>query len=385
MADKQDYYEALGITKGASDDEIKKAYRQMAKKYHPDMNPGNAEAEKKFKEVNEAYSILSDPEKKAQYDQFGHSAFEPGGGYGQGGFQGGFGDFGFDMGDIFSSFFGGSRSSGRTSGPIDGEDIRVRILLTFEEAVFGCKKDVSYAKVQKCDDCSGTGAQKGTSVERCSRCGGTGSVRVQKNVFGMMMQSQTTCPDCGGQGKKIQSPCSKCRGAGQIRVNKKLSVTIPAGIDDGQSIVLRGQGHEGKNGGYAGDLQVVVSVKKHNVFERDGYDLYCEVPITISEATLGAKIKIPTIDGEVEYDIPEGTQTGSTFTIKQKGVPVVNSRDNKRGNLYVTVAVETPRGLSEAQKELLRKFGESCGEKNLAKKTSFFKKFKNRTQGGTKD
>ncbi len=374
---KQDYYEVLGLKKGASDDEIKKAYRQMAKKYHPDLNPDNKEAEQKFKDINEAYSVLSDPQKKAQYDQFGHAAFEQGGGgYGQGGFQGGFdfNDFGF--GDVFSSFFsGGGGGNSRRGGPVDGEDINVRVVLTFEEAVFGCKKEVAYNKVGKCEKCSGTGAEPGTSVDRCSRCGGVGTIRVQKNVFGMTMQSQSTCPECNGKGKKIQTPCSKCHGNGNVSVRKDITVTIPAGIDDGQYVVLRGQGHAGSNGGYPGDLNVYVSVKKSNVFERDGYDLYCEVPITFSEATLGATIKIPTVDGgEVDYTIPEGTQTGTRFTIKKQGVVNPNYRDERRGNLYATVVVETPRNLNSSQKELLRKFAESCGEKNLAKRTSFFKR-----------
>lgn len=376
MADKQDYYEALGISKGASADEIKKAYRQMAKKYHPDMNPGNAEAEHKFKEVNEAYAVLSDPEKKSQYDQFGHAAFDQSTGYGAGGF-GGFGDF--DMGDIFSSFFGGgfgggSRSQSRANAPIPGDDIGVRVILSFEEAVFGCKKEVSFGRVQKCDDCTGTGAKKGTSPEKCTRCGGSGTVRVQQRTAFGMMQSTRACPDCNGTGKIIKTPCDNCRGKGYVKVNKKLEVTIPAGIDDGQRIALRSQGNEGRNGGAPGDLVIQVSVRPHPIFERDGYDVYCEVPITFAEAALGAKIKIPTLEGQMDYDIPEGTQTGTVFTIKQKGISAVNSRS--KGNLYVKVVVETPKSLSEEQKKILRQFADSCGEKNFSKKSSFFSKFK---------
>lgn len=376
MADKQDYYEALGISKGASADEIKKAYRQMAKKYHPDMNPGNAEAEQKFKEVNEAYAVLSDPEKKSQYDQFGHAAFDQSTGYGAGGF-GGFGDF--DMGDIFSSFFGGgfggsSRSQSRANAPIPGDDIGVRVILSFEEAVFGCKKEVSYGRVQKCDDCSGSGAKKGTSPEKCTKCGGSGTVRVQQRTAFGVMQSTRACPDCNGTGKIIKTPCDNCRGKGYVKVNKKLEVTIPAGIDDGQRIALRSQGNEGRNGGAPGDLVIQVAVRPHPIFERDGYDVYCEVPITFAEAALGAKIKIPTLEGQMDYDIPEGTQTGTVFTIKQKGISAVNSRS--KGNLYVKVVVETPKSLSEEQKKILRQFADSCGEKNFSKKSSFFSKFK---------
>ena len=376
MADKQDYYETLGVNKGASDDEIKKAYRQMAKKYHPDMNPGNAEAEKKFKEVNEAYEVLSDSDKRSKYDQFGHAAFDPSSGFGGGG--AGFGGFDFDMGDIFSSFFGGgfgsSRSGSRANAPQAGDDIGVRVIISFEEAAFGCKRDVSYARVQKCDDCSGSGAKKGTSPDRCTKCGGRGTITVQQRTAFGVMQSTKACPDCNGSGKIIKTPCENCRGKGYVKINKKLEVTIPAGIDDGQRIALRGQGNEGRNGGPAGDLIIQVSVRPHAIFERDGNDLYCEVPITFAEAALGAKIKIPTLEGEIEYDIPEGTQTGTVFTIKQKGINSVNSRS--RGNLYVKVVVETPKSLNSEQKKLLRSFADSCGEKNFTKKSSFFSKFK---------
>ena len=374
MADKQDYYEVLGLSKGASADEIKKAYRQMAKKYHPDMNPDNKEAEQKFKDVNEAYAVLSDPEKKAQYDQYGHAAFDQSSGFG----GGGFGGFDFDVGDIFSSFFGGgfgsSRSQSRANAPIPGDDIGVRVILSFEEAVFGCKKEVSYGRVQRCDSCSGSGAKKGTSPEKCSKCGGSGTIRVQQRTAFGMMQSTSSCPDCNGTGKIIKTPCDNCRGKGYVKINKKLEVSIPAGIDDGQRIALRSQGNEGRNGGATGDLIIQVSVRPHPIFERDGNDIYCEVPITFAEAALGAKIKIPTLEGQMDYDIPEGTQTGSVFTIKQKGINAVNSRS--KGNLYVKVVVETPKSLTDEQKKILRQFADSCGEKNFAKKTSFFSKFK---------
>ena len=374
MADKRDYYEVLGVSKESSADEIKKAYRKLAKQYHPDMNPGNAEAEVKFKEVNEAYDVLSDSDKKAKYDAYGHAAFDPaagGGGAGFGGF-GGFGDF--DIGDIFSSFFGGGGGgSARRNGPVRGEDINVRVTLSFEEAVFGVKKEINFNKIQKCSDCSGTGAEKGTTPKTCSTCGGSGQVRVQQRTPLGFMQTTKQCDACRGTGKIIEKPCGNCRGTGYVRVSKKLDVNIPAGIDDGQRIVLRGQGSDGRNGGPAGDLNVIVSVRPHAVFEREDYDLYCEVPITYAEATLGAEIEIPTLEGKQKYTIPEGTQTGTTFTLKQKGVQYVNSKN--RGNLHVTVNVEVPKNLSEEQKELLRKFADSCGENNYTKRTKFFKRF----------
>ena len=379
MADKRDYYETLGINKGASADEIKKAYRSLAKKYHPDMNPGNAEAEQKFKEINEAYGVLSDPDKKSKYDQYGHAAFDQTSGFGGGGF-GGFGGFDFDMGDIFSSFFGGSSSSSRrANAPQQGDDIGVRIILSFEEAFFGCKKEVSYARIQKCSDCGGSGAEKGTSAEKCTKCGGSGTVRVQQRTAFGVMQSTTACPDCKGTGKIIKTPCQNCKGKGMVKINKKLEVTIPSGIDDGQRIALRDQGNDGRNGGAAGDLIIQVSVRPHAVFERDGKDLYCEIPITFAEAALGATIKvptmeIPTLEGNVKYTIPEGTQTGTMFTVKQKGVPDVNGR--ARGHLYFKVIVETPKNLSDEQKKLLRSFAESCQEKNFSKRSSFFSRFK---------
>ena len=373
MADKQDYYETLGVSKGASQDEIKKAYRSMAKKYHPDMNPGDQEAEKKFKEVNEAYAVLSDEEKKAKYDQFGHAAFEQGGG---GAYSGGFGDFGgFDMGDIFSSIFGGGASrANRANAPQDGDDIVVRVSISFEEAAFGCKEEISFPKIQKCDECSGTGAQKGTTPEKCSRCGGRGTVTVQQRTIFGMSQTTRACPDCGGTGKIVKEPCKNCKGKGLVRITKKLSVSIPAGIDDGQRVVLRGQGHEGKNGGYPGDLIIQVTVRPHSVFERDGYDLYCDVPITFYEAALGTTLKIPTLDGDCEVVIPEGTQTGTVFTVKNKGIQMVNSKG--KGNLYVKVTVETPKSLNSEQKKIMEQFAKSCGDKNFSKKSGFFKKIK---------
>ena len=382
MADstKRDYYEVLGVTKESDENTIKKAYRQLAKKYHPDMNPGDSEAEAKFKEVNEAYDVLSDPDKKAKYDQYGHAAFDPSSGMGGGGF-GGFGGFdGFDINDIFSSFFGGGGGgSSRRNGPIRGDSITVRLTLTFEEAVFGCKKEITYQKVQKCGECEGSGAAKGSSPKTCDACRGTGQVRVQqRSPFGMI-QTMKTCETCRGTGKIIENKCEKCRGTGFTRVSKKLEVNIPAGIDDGQQIALRGQGSDGMNGGQPGDLNIIISVRPHSVFERDGDDLYCEVPITYAEATLGAEIDIPTLEGNQKFEIPEGTQTGTTFTLRNKGVTRVNSK--VRGNLYITVVVEVPKNLNAEQKALLEKFAASCGESNYNKRTKFLtslKKFFNK-------
>ena len=379
MADKRDFYETLGISKGASADEIKKAYRSMAKKYHPDMNPDNKEAERKFKEVNEAYEVLSDPDKKAKYDTYGHSAFEQGGGGYGGGFSGfdGFGDFGDIFSNIFGGGFGGSSRSRRPNGPVNGSDINVRIVLTFEEAAFGCNKQISFNRIENCPDCKGSGAEKGTTVDKCSRCSGTGRVMTQqRTVFGMV-QSESTCPECNGSGKHIKNPCKNCNGKGMIRIKKTYPVDVPAGIDDGMSFTIRGLGNEGKNGGIAGDLVVQVSVRPHAIFERDGKDIYCDVSLSFAEAALGSRIKIPTLDGEIEYDIPEGTQTGTEFTIKQKGIVDVYGRGS-RGNLYVRAVVDTPRNLTEEQKRLLREFADSCGEKNHSKKSSFFDRFKKR-------
>ncbi len=378
MADKRDYYEVLGLNKGADEASIKKAYRTLAKKYHPDMNPGNAEAEQKFKEVNEAYSVLSDPDKKSKYDQFGHAAFDQGAGGGYGGF-GGFSDFG-DIGDIFSSFFGGGfggfgggSSSSRRNAPQRGEDIGVHVTLTFEEAAFGVKKDVTFKRVQKCDDCHGSGAQKGTHAETCAYCNGTGQRRVMQRMGGMQFQTTVTCDNCRGTGKIIRTPCSNCNGTGYVRVNKTLSVNIPAGIDNGERIALRGQGSDGRNGGPAGDLIITVTVKSHKIFTRERYDVYCDVPITVAEATLGAEITIPTLEGDQKYEIPDGTQPGTQFTLKGKGIQNLNN-PNRKGDLIFTTVVEIPKGLSQKQKDHMRAFADACGESNYKKRTSFFKK-----------
>ena len=375
MADKRDYYEVLGVQKQATSDEIKKAYRVLAKKYHPDMNPGDKEAEVKFKEVNEAYEVLSDSDKRQKYDQYGHAAFDPsmGGGSGFGGFSGGFGAD-FDFGDIFSSFFGGGGSTrSRANAPIDGEDIATRITISFEEAVFGCKKEISFQRVEACSDCSGSGAEKGSKAETCQNCRGTGRVTVQQQTMLGYMQTQRACQNCRGTGKIIKNPCKNCNGKGFIKLNKKLEVTIPAGIDTMQRIILRGQGSAGRNGGAAGDLIIEVRVKEDKVFTRSGNNVYCEIPISFAEAALGAEIDIPVLGGGTEkYQIPEGTQTGTTFTMKGKGVANVNTK--RKGDLVITVTVETPKNLTGEQKKLLQAFAASLGEKNTGKKNSFFKK-----------
>ena len=376
---KRDYYEVLGVSKGASDDEIKKAYRLLAKKYHPDMNPGDKEAEAKFKEANEAYAVLSDSEKRAKYDQFGHAAFDPsmGGGSGFGGF-GGFGGADFDFGDIFSSFFGGGGSSRSTRNmPIDGDDVMARITISFDEAVFGCKKEVSFARVEACSDCSATGAAKGTKPETCTTCHGTGRVTVQQQTVLGYMQTQRSCSACKGTGKIIKTPCKNCNGKGYIKVNKKLEVTIPAGIDNMQRIVLRGQGSAGRNGGVAGDLVIEVRVKEHKLFTRERNNIYCEIPISFSEAALGAEIYIPLLGDKTEkYQIPEGTQTGTSFTLKGKGITDINTK--RKGDLIITVLVETPKNLTSEQKKLLTEFSKTLGESNAGKKDSFFKKLFNK-------
>lgn len=377
MAEKRDYYEVLGINKNADENTIKKAYWSLAKKYHPDKNPGDKEAEEKFKEVNEAYGVLSDSEKKAKYDQFGHAAFDPsagGGAYGEG--FSGFGDFG-DLGDIFGSIFGNGFGGGsrrrNPNAPERGDDIGLRLSITFEEAAFGVKKEVTYTRISKCSDCNGTGAAGSSGVETCSVCHGSGQKVVVQRMGGMSFQSTTICDNCRGTGKVIKNPCSKCRGSGTQRENKKLTVTIPAGIDDGERIALRGMGCDGKNGGPAGDLIITVSVRKHTVFERDGFNIYCEVPITVAEATLGAEIDIPSLEGNMKYTIPEGTQSDTSFTVRGKGIPVLRSQ-NRRGDLIFNVKVEIPKGLTEKQKNAMKAFADSCGENNYSKRSGFFKR-----------
>jgi len=374
MADnKRDYYEVLGVSKGASEDEIKKAYRSLAKKYHPDMNPGDKTAEVKFKEVNEAYAVLSDSDRRSKYDQFGHNAFDPASGGGYGGF-GGFSGADFDFGDIFSSFFGGSTGSySRANMPREGDDVAARVNVSFEEAAFGCKKEVNFARIETCPDCHGSGAEHEGDIETCPECRGSGRVTVRQQTMLGYMQTQRTCQRCSGRGKIIKSPCKNCNGKGRIKINKKLEVNIPSGIDDRQNIILRGQGSAGLNGGPSGDLIIEVRVKEDKIFEREGNNIYCEIPISFAEATLGAEIDVPVLGGGTEkYKIPDGTQSGTSFTLKNKGIPDINTK--RKGDMIFKVAVETPKNLNSKQKELLIAFAESLGENNGSKKISFFKK-----------
>jgi len=370
MAEKRDYYEVLGIQKGADEATIKKAYRTMAKKYHPDMNPGDKEAEAKFKEVNEAYEVLSDPEKKSRYDQFGHAGVDPSAAGGAGGFGGGFGGFG-DVGDIFESFFGGGfgSSSARANAPRQGSDIEIEADITFEEAAFGVKKELSFKRIEICTDCNGTGAKKGTSPETCSECRGTGQVKqVQRTMLGNMMTSRP-CTKCGGKGKIIKTPCPTCYGKGVAAKNKKIKLDIPEGIDHGQYLQKRGFGNAGANGGPYGDLLIGIRIKPHAIFKRKGADVYCDVPITFGEAALGAEIEVPTIHGKQKFAIPEGTQTGTKFTIKSKGIKKVFGN----GDHHFTVVIDVPKNLSSKQKELLREFDALSGG-NSVNKTSFMDK-----------
>ncbi len=366
MADKRDYYEVLGLQKGASEDEIKKAYRRLAKENHPDMNPGDKGAEARFKEIGEAYEVLSDPEKRSRYDQFGFAGVDPNfaAGQGAGGFGGGFSGFGdFDIGDIFDSFFGGGATRGgarSANAARRGENIRIQAELTFEEAAFGCTKELPVSRIENCPECGGTGCEKGTTPEVCKRCSGTGTVRSQvRTAFGVM-SSSSPCPDCGGSGKIIHSPCRKCRGKGAVRKNTTAKVEFPAGIDDGQTLSVHGLGHRGLNGGPAGDLLVTVSVLPHSQFERDGFDVYYDMPITITQAALGDSVEVPTLDGKVKYTIPDGTQTGTVFRLRGKGIPRLHA--SGRGDQFVKVTVQTPMNLTGEQKELLRKLGETFGE-----------------------
>ena len=380
MADKRDYYEVLGVSKTATDDELKKAYRKLAKQYHPDLHPGDKEAAAKFKEINEAYEILSDADKRAKYDQYGFAAFDPNSGFG--GFDGGFGGFD-DLGDILGSIFGGGFGgfgSGfgggqrRNNGPRKGENVRVNLTLDFEEAVFGCKKEIPVNMVETCPDCKGTGCAEGTHPETCPDCGGRGTVvRTQRTAMGMM-QSTSQCPRCNGRGQVIHTPCPTCKGNGRIRKKKTVSVNIPAGIDNGQTVSLRGLGNEGVNGGAPGDLLVTVTVRAHALFERDGSSILLDLPISYAQAVLGAEVTVPTLTGKVKLTIPEGTDTGTTFRLKGKGVPFL--RGNGSGDQFVTVNIETPKKLNDTQKEALRKFAEAMDEPVAAEKKRGFGKKK---------
>ena len=363
---KRDYYEVLGIDKSADDATIKKAYRVLAKKYHPDMNPGDAEAEKKFKEASEAYAILSDPEKRKQYDQFGHAAFEGGGG-GYGGFDFNSADFSDIFGDIFGDFFGGGRRSRGNNGPMKGANIRTSVRITFEEAVFGVDKEIELTLKDECKTCHGSGAKPGTSPETCSKCGGKGQVVfTQQSFFGTVRNVQT-CPECNGTGKVIKEKCADCHGSGYMANRKKIQVTIPAGIDNGQSVRIRDKGEPGVNGGPRGDLLVEVIVGRHPIFQRQDYNIYSTVPISFAVAALGGEVIIDTVDGKVAYEVKAGTQTDTKVRLKGKGVPTLRNKE-VRGDHYVTLVVQTPEKLSHEAKELLRQFDAATGDSlNAAK------------------
>ncbi|MBE7022039.1 MAG: molecular chaperone DnaJ [Ruminococcaceae bacterium] len=374
MAEKRDYYEVLGVSKTADADEIKKAFRKKAKENHPDLNPDNKEAEARFKEVNEAYSVLSDPDKKQRYDQFGHAGVDPNFGAGGGGF-GGF-DGGFDFGDIFEGFFGGGFGgrSARRNAPQRGADLEASLTISFSEAAFGCEKEIQLYRVEYCPDCEGSGAKSGSEVVTCSVCNGTGQVRsTQRTILGNM-STVTTCSACGGKGKTIKDPCTKCAGKGKIKKSRTIKVNVPAGIDNGQSISLSGQGNVGDPGAPAGNLFVGVTVRPHELFKRSGFDVMCEVPITFVQAALGAELEVPTLDGKVKYTIPEGTQTGTVFRLKGKGIQML--RRSGRGDQYVKVTVEIPTHLSAKQKSLLRDFEGGLKGNNHSKQKSFFDKMR---------
>lgn len=375
MADqKRDYYEVLGVNKNATDDELKKAYRQVAKKYHPDLNPGDKEAEAKFKEANEAYAVLSDADKRRKYDQFGHAGVD---GNGFGGGAGGFYGADMDFSDIFSSIFGGGfgGSSRRRSGPQKGADLRYGMSISFMEAAFGVEKDITIDKEDVCNACSGSGAQPGTSPETCPTCRGSGRIQQQtQTLFGMTMVTKD-CPACGGRGTVIRTPCTQCRGRGRTRIRKSIHVKVPAGVDTGNRMPIRGEGEPGSKGGPYGDLYIEFKVAKHEIFSRSGADTFCEVPISYAQAALGGEIDVPTIDGPMKYSIKEGTQPGDTVEFRGKGIPYINS-NGTRGKHTCKFVVEVPTRLSEDQKKLLRSFEGTLTERNYAKKSGFFKKVK---------
>lgn len=383
MADnKRDYYEVLGVEKSASADEIKKAYRKKAKQYHPDLNPGDKEAEAKFKEANEAYEVLSDDQKKARYDQFGHAGVDPNYGAGGGGFGGGFGGFGddIDLGDIFSSFFGGGGGFGgggrraNPNAPRRGEDLQSTVTISFEEAAKGCKRKVDVNRVDVCSECNGSGAQKGTSPTTCPECHGSGQVMAQQRTPFGVIQTQRACTRCGGKGKIIETPCQKCRGRGRVSKHSTLEVNIPAGIDDRQILNVRGEGNKGINGGPSGDLHVNVNVRPHPFFERDGFNVWCDVHVTFVQAALGDTLMVPTLDGKVKYDIPAGTQPGAVYVLKGKGIQNIHTK--VRGNQLVRIIVDVPTKLNAEQKDALLKFNETMGgdKPDIDDKKGFFGK-----------
>ncbi|QIB69562.1 molecular chaperone DnaJ [Aminipila butyrica] len=373
MADKRDYYEVLGIQKGASESEIKSAFRKMAMKYHPDKNPDNKEAEEKFKEVNEAYSVLSDPDKKSKYDKFGHAGVDPSAGFGGGAGFGGFEDI-FDMfGGMFSGF-GGSGGSRRRNGPMKGRDLQQEVAISFEEAAFGAKKQLKLTKYVECEKCHGSGAAEGSSKKSCPTCNGTGEVRTtQRTPFGQF-QSVNTCQNCGGSGQVIETPCTECSGSGKVRKTVTISVDIPAGVDNDSIISIRGQGEPGTNGGPNGDLYVVIRVRAHSLFKRDGQDLWLEMPISYAQAALGDDITVPTLSEKVSYNIPAGTQPGTVFRLKGKGIRGLKTA--RMGDLYVKVVLEVPTKLNADQKKKIKELGDILDNENHGKKKSFSDKMK---------
>lgn len=373
MPDKKDYYEVLGVSRSATDDELKKAYRKLAKNYHPDLNPGNKEAEAKFKEANEAYAVLSDPEKRRIYDQHGHAGVN---GQGFGGFNGA--GFDIDLDDLFGSFFGGGfggSSRRRSRGPRRGANLKYRMTLDFMEAAFGVEREIRINKEDICDKCKGTGTSDGSEPDKCPTCGGTGQVnQQQQTLFGTVMTSRT-CTACGGKGTVVKNPCSACGGRGRKQKTKTLHVKVPAGINEGEMLTVRGEGEPGTHGGPYGDLYIEIHIRPHPVFQRDGYNTYCEVPVTFAQLALGTELEVPTIDGRYNFNLKEGTQPSETFTVKGKGIPYVN-RNNQRGDHIFRVVLEVPRNLGDEQKEMLNRFEESCSEKNYQKRGTFFQKIK---------
>lgn len=373
---KKDYYETLGISKDADANEIKSAFRKLAKQYHPDLNPDNKEAETKFKEINEAYEVLSDPEKKAKYDQFGHAAFDQNAGFGGGA---GFNDFGDIFGDIFGDLFGGGGFSGTNqrarTGPKAGSDLKIKLDINFEEAAFGTKKEIKINRIEKCHVCDGSGAKKGTSKKTCPTCNGTGTVRtVQRTPLGQFASTKI-CSTCNGTGEIVEEPCTACGGTGKEKKSRKLTINIPAGVDTGSVIPLRGEGNHGERGGPAGDLYVYINVRPHEIFERDGNDVWCEIPISFAKAAMGGSIQVPTIEGKVKYEVPEGTQTGTVFRLKNKGIK--NLRGVGKGDQYVRVKIEVPKRLTEKQRSMLEEFAKEMGEQQEKEdKKGFFGKMK---------
>ncbi len=382
MAEKRDYYEVLGLQKGASEAEIKSAYRKLAKKYHPDLNPDNPEAEAKFKEVNEANDVLSDPDKRAKYDRFGHAGVDPsyGGGAGGYGYGGGFGGFsadgGIDLGDIFDSIFGGGGSSRRSNpnAPMRGSDIAISLDISFMEACKGVSHDVEITRAETCDSCNGSGAKTGTTPKTCPDCHGSGYVRVTQRTMLGSMSSQRTCTKCGGKGKIIDNPCPSCNGNGRVQKRKKVTIHVPAGIDNGQTLTVRNEGNAGTNGGSKGDLNVRITVRRDSLFERRGFDIWVELPISYTQAALGDEVTVPTIDGNVTYRIPEGTQPGDVLRLKGKGVQFLQREG--RGDMMVRVIIEVPKKLTKQQRELLQQLEQHMTEKNFEKKETFKDKLK---------